>query len=296
MNPAKNRSRARAVGIAVLAVIAIVVVSGAAFTVDMTEQAIITQFGKYIRTVKEPGLQFKMPFVQKVTYFEKRILVSDAQPGEYLSLDKKRLLVDNVTRWKVSDPLQFFVTVRTEAGALARLEPIVFSELRDAIASHNFSDIIAQERQNIMETVAASARTKAMEFGIDVIDVRIKRVDLPAEVQASVYARMTAERQRIGKRYRSEGAEEAFKIRAEADKQKTIIFAEAKKKSEQLRGEGEAEAIKIYAAAYEQDPEFYAFLRTLRAYESILDDKTTIVLDPSSELFRYLRRSADGGE
>ncbi len=275
--------------IIILVIIALIVIPQAIYTVDMTQQAIILQMGEYKKTVKEPGLHVKIPFIQSVVRFEKRVLTSDTAPAEYLTLDKKRLKVDHVSRWRVADPLLFYKSVRNEEGGLARLQPIVFSEMRDELARHNLSDIISVKREEIMRAVTARAREKIKEFGIELIDVRIKRADLPTEVQESVFARMRAERERKAKKYRAEGEEEAFKIRAEAEKQKTIILAEAYEESQKLKGEGDAEAIKIYAEAFKQDPEFYNFLRSLEAYEKFLVKKTTLVLGSDSELFKYLK-------
>lgn len=258
------------------------------FTVNETEQVIITQFGEYKRTVAEPGLSYKVPFMQTVNRFDRRILVSDAPNAEYLTQDKKRLVADPVTRWRISDPLQFYKTVRDESGARARLDDLVFSELRREVASHTFDIVIGSKREAIMDAVAATARQKAREFGIEIVDVRIKRADLPREVQSSVFARMQAEREREAKRYRSEGEEEAAKLRAETDKERTIILATAEQQAQKLRGEGDATATRIYADAYGKDPEFYTFLRSLQAYEQFVGKRTTLFLSADSDLFRYL--------
>lgn len=261
------------------------------FTVDETRLAIITQLGKYVRTIEEPGLHLRTPLLQTVHYFEKRILEYDAAPAEILTQDKKNLVVDNYARWKISDPLKFYQTVRDEAGAQTRLDDIIYSELREELARHTFSEIIAIHREEIMDIVAERSNEKAADYGIKIIDVRIKRADLPKEVEHSVYARMSAERSRIAKKYRSEGNEEAAKIRAEADKQRTIILAEAYRIAQQKKGEGDAEATKIYAAAFGRNPEFYDFIRTLEAYKKILSQESTVVLKSDSELFRYLSSS-----
>jgi len=281
----------KAVIAAILVIVALVVLRQSVFSVDMTQQALVLQFGRHVRTVKEPGVHFKVPFYQQATRYEKRVLTSDIKPGEYLTLDKKRVVTDPVSRWRIEDPLQFFKTVANEAGALARLEPIVLSELRDELAKYNFADIIAAQRGPIMDNVSERVRAKATEFGIGVVDVRIKRADLPSEVQASVFARMKAERGRIALRYRAEGDELAAKVRADADKEATIVAARAYAESQKLMGEGDAQATAIYAKAFEQDAEFYSFLRTLEAYEKFLAQKTTLVLSSDSELFRYLASS-----
>lgn len=273
----------------VLVLGALIILSQTLFTVGEWEQALVIQLGQHRRTIREPGLRWKLPFVQQITKIERRILSSDAEPAEYLTLDKKRVLVNHVTRWRITDPLQFYKTVRDEAGARARIDDLVFSELRREIASRDFAELIAAQREPAMEAVASRTAEKARQFGIDVVDVRVKRADLPVEVQASVFARMVAERERIAKRYRSEGAEESAKIRAETDKEKTIILAKAYEESQRRRGEGDAQATRIYGSAFGQDAEFYGFLRSLEAYEKFLGDKSTIVLSPDSRLLRYLR-------
>lgn len=275
-------------GLSFLILLAVILVPQSFFVVSESNQAIILQFGQHVRTVTEPGLQLKVPFIQTVTYFEKRILSSDATPQEYLTLDKKRLVVDHVTRWRIVDPLRFFTSVRSERGARDRLDDIVFSELRRELATVDFVDVISDERENIMERVAASAAEKATEFGIDVADVRVKRADLPAEVEQSVFDRMRAERQRESSLFRAEGEEQANIIRSRAERDSTVILAEGYQEAQQLRGEGEAEAIRIYAEVLEDDPEFYAFSRRLEAYASILKNGDTLVIPADSEFFRYL--------
>ncbi|MFQ5849374.1 MAG: protease modulator HflC [Candidatus Binatia bacterium] len=275
----------------ILVVVVLIVGSQTFFTVGEWEQAIIIQLGQFKRAIQQPGLNWKVPFLQQVIKLERRILASDAEPAEYLTMDKKRVVVDHVTRWKIKDPLQFYKTVRDEVGARARLDEIVFSQLREELATRQFAAIIAAEREPAMEAVASRAAEKAKEFGIDVVDVRVKRADLPTEVQESVFARMRAERERISKRYRSEGAEESAKIRAETDKEKTIILAKAYEESQRRRGEGDAEATAIYGAAYGQDPEFYSFIRSLDAYDKFLGKKSTVLLPQDSRLLRYLANS-----
>lgn len=272
----------------VLFIVALIVLTNSAYAVDMTRQAVLLQFGEHIATVTSPGIHFKVPFVQQVALYEKRVLTSDVKPGEYLTLDKKRLTADPVSRWRIVDPLLFYKTVTTEIGALARLEPIILSELRDELANHNFTDIISSKRQPIMDVVSKQVREKATEFGIEVIDVRIKRADLPKEVQNSVFERMQAERQRIALQYRAEGDEQAAKIMADADKQVTIIKAEAYEESQKLMGAGDAGATSIYADAFERDAEFYGFLRTLESYQKFMLGNSTVVLDAGSDLFKYL--------
>lgn len=274
--------------IVILAIIGLIVGTQGLYSVSETEQVIITQLGEYKETVTGAGLYFRVPFYQQVNRFEKRVLSLDIPASEYLTQDKKRLVVDQITRWSIADPLEYFKTVRDEAGARARLDDIISSELRRELAQDNYSDIFSVKREPIMERVALGARERSLQYGIYVVDVRIKRADLPQEVLQSVYQRMQQERQRIAKGSRAEGEEAALQIRAQADKEKTIILAQAYEQSQKLHGEGDAEAVRLYAEAYNKDPEFYAFLRSLQTYESVLQTKSTLVLDANSPLLRYL--------
>ena len=260
------------------------------FTVDEKEQAIITQVGEFKRAITKPGLHFKKPFIEKITRFEKRILSTDAPPGQYLTLDKKRLVVDFLARWKIVDPLVFFKSVRNLFSANTRIEDIVYSELREELATHNLNEVIAENRELIMDEVKEGSSEKLKEYGIELSDVRIKRADLPAEVQQSVFDRMVAERKRISKRYRSEGEEESAKIRAETNKNKEIILAEAYSKSEKIKGEGDKVATKIYSDSYSRDPGFYEFMRKLDAYDKIIDEKSVIFLPIDSNLLDLIRK------
>ncbi|MFZ5865494.1 MAG: protease modulator HflC [Thermodesulfobacteriota bacterium] len=272
----------------VVAIFVVVVVIQTVFVIPEWEQAVVLQFGKPVQIITDPGLYFRLPFVQDVVRLEKRILVADAQPAEYITLDKKRLIVDSVSRWQITDPLLFYQTVQTNLGGIARLNQVISGGLRKEIASHNFKEFIRQEREKIMTAVTAETAQAAKAFGIAVVDVRIRKVDLPNEVQKSVFMRMNAERQREAKRYRAEGEERAREIRGGADKEKEIILAEAYRKAQTLRGEGDADATAIYAAAFTRDEEFYSFTRHLSVYEKILGHDATILLRPDSELMRFL--------
>ena len=263
------------------------------YIVDETDQAIVTQFGKFKRAIREPGLYMKIPMVQIVQHFDKRILVSDASPAEYLTGDKKRVVVDHIIRWQIVDPLKFFKSVNNESAARARLDDIVVSELRKGLASHDFTDVVTKERDGITAEVTKGAAKQARQFGIEIRDVRLKRVDLPREVQESVFSRMVAERERIAKRYRSEGEEEAAKIRAETDKEKSILLAEAYQVAQKLRGEGDAEGARIYAEAFGKDAEFYNFVRSLAVYEKGFTEESILVLTGREKFLRYLS-SPDG--
>ena len=257
--------------------------------VDETEQIVILQFGKPIRTIKEPGLNWKFPApFQTSNSFEKRLLEYDVPPEDILSKDKKSLIIDNYVRWRIIDPLLFLQTVRAVPTAKTRLDDIVYSELRQELGTHDMVEIITETRGLIMEKVTKASNEETSKYGIEVIDVRIRRVDLPRENEASIYARMEAERKRQANKFRSEGEEEAQKIRAATDRDKTVILAEAYKKSQQIRGEGEAKALDIYAASYSKDSDFYEFTRTLETYEKVIDKKTTLVLPGDSKLFKGL--------
>ena len=257
--------------------------------VDETEQIVILQFGKPVRTLNEPGLNWKLPApFQTSNSFEKRLLEYDVPPEEILSKDKKSLIIDNYVRWRIVDPLLFLQTVRAVPTAKTRLDDIVYSELRQELGNHDMFEIITENRELIMNKVTIASNEETSKYGIEIIDVRIKRVDLPQQNEASIYARMEAERNRQANKYRSEGEEEAQKIRAATDRDQTVIMAEAYKTSEQIRGEGEAIALDIYATSFSKDPDFYEFLRTLETYEKVIDKKTTLVIPGDSKLFKRL--------
>ena len=257
--------------------------------VDETEQIVILQFGKPVRTLKEPGLNWKLPApLQTSNSFEKRLLEYDVPPEEILSRDKKSLIIDNYVRWRITDPLLFLQTVAAIPTAKTRLDDIVYSELRQELGTHDMVEIITENRELIMEKVTKASNEETSKYGIQVIDVRIRRVDLPQENEASIYARMEAERKRQANKFRSEGEEEAQKIRAATDRDKTVILADAYKSAQQIRGEGEAKALDVYASSFSKDPKFYEFIRTLETFEKVIDDKTTLVLPGDSKLFKEL--------
>lgn len=260
------------------------------FIVDETKQAIVLQFGKPIREIKESGLNWKVPFIQNVVFFEDRLLVYDAAPTEIITKDKKTLIVDNYARWKIVDPLTFLQTVRDLNGAQARLDDIIYSELRVDLGLFDMSEIVSVKREGIMKRVTEVSNEKANTYGIEIVDVRIKRIDLPPENEKYIFDRMRAERERIAKQYRAEGQEESAKIIAETEREKTVILAEAYKTAQTLKGEGEAESVKIYAESFNQDPEFYKFYRTLEAYGKTFQDKTTVLLSTDSEFLKYLNK------
>ncbi|MFH1674780.1 MAG: protease modulator HflC [Pseudomonadota bacterium] len=278
-------------GLLIILISLFVVANMAFFTVDQTQQAIVVRLGKPVGEVKGPGLHFKLPLIHEVIYFEKRLLEYDAAPAEILTEDKKTLVLDNYSRWHISDPLLFYKTVRNLSGAQARLDDIIYAQLRVELGRHSLTEIVSQVRSDVMEKVTAKSKTIAKDYGIDVVDVRIKRADLPPENENAVYGRMRAERERQAKKYRSEGQEESLKIKAAADKDRTILLAEAYEKSETIKGEGDAEALKIYAEAFGKDAEFFSFLKTLEATERSMGKDTTLVLSPKSEFLQYLDNS-----
>lgn len=261
------------------------------FTVDETRQVVILQFGEPVRIIKTPGLYFKLPApLQVAQRFDDRLLEYDVPPEEILSKDKKSLIVDNYVRWRIVDPLLFLQTVQTEPIAKTRIDDIVYSELRRELGTHNMSEIITESREIIMEKVTRESAIATKPYGIEVVDVRLKRVDLPQNNEQSIYRRMQAERIRQANKFRSEGEEESQKIKASTDKDKTIILATAYKEAEEVKGEGEAKAVDIYARAFSKDPDFYEFYRTLETYKIILDKKTTLVLPINSKLFDILNQ------
>ncbi len=272
-----------------LIALGVLFVMSSVFIIDEREQVVVLQFGKPVRTILEPGLNVKLPFpFQELRTFDDRLLEYDSPPEEVLSRDKKSLIVDNYVRWKISEPLTFLKTVQSIPTALSRLDDIVYSQLRREIGTHDMAEIITENRELILEKVTAESKLATEQYGIEVVDVRIRRVDLPKENEKSIYARMDAERKRQANKFRSEGEEEAQKIRASTDKDKTIILANAYKIAQATRGEGEAKALEIYAKSYSADPEFYEFVRTLEAYKKIVDEKTTLVLPAKSKLFELL--------
>ncbi|MEE8219798.1 MAG: protease modulator HflC [bacterium] len=281
----------RTSGIAVLVIVAGFVFFSSLFTVSEVQQVVITQLGKPVREIRNPGLHFKLPFFQQVLYFDKRLLEYDSAPTEIVTKDKKALVVDNYSRWRIIDPLLMLQTVQNENGAQARLDDLIYSELRLELGLHDLIEIVASKRKEIFLKVTARSNEKAKEYGIEVLDVRVKRADLPPENEQAVYGRMRAERQRIARQYRSEGKEEALKIRSTTDKVKTILLADAYEQEQRLRGKGDAEALGIYAEAYERDEEFYSFLRTLEAYRGSLKENTTVILPPDSQFLRFLKEA-----
>ena len=264
------------------------------FTVDQTEQAFLLQLGKPVGGILGPGLHFKIPFLQQVMHFEQRILAYDAAPAEILTKDKKNLVVDNYSKWQIADPLKFYQTVKTIEGAQSRLDDIIYAQLRVELGVHTLTEVVSEKRSELMKKVTQKSNQLAADYGIKVVDVRIKRADLPPENERHVFDRMRAEREREAKRYRSEGKEQAMKIRAAADRERAIILAQAFQQAEQIKGQGDEKAIKIYAKSIRQDPEFYAFIKSMEVYQKGFDKKTQLVITPSHPLMKFFSLGKKG--
>ena len=258
------------------------------FTMNEKQQGLVLQFGEPKRVIRDSGLNVKLPIIQNTVKYDKRILEYDLPIEEVIAVDKKRMLVDSFTRFKITDPLEFYKTVGTESNVRNRLNSNVISSLRRVVGRVTLDELLSEDRSKIMEDIKQEVNNEASRFGIEIVDVRIRRVDLPAENEESIYARMEAERKRQANKFRSEGEEEAQKIRAATDRDKTIILADAYKEAEKIRGEGDAKAVQVYAKSYSADPKFYEFVRTLDAYKKVVDDKTTLVLPSDSKLFKLL--------
>jgi modulator of FtsH protease HflC len=260
------------------------------FILDQREQAILMQFGEAVKTFEEPGLKFKAPFIQNIMFFEKRVLNLFAEEKEVIAKDQKRLIVNAYAKYVIKDPLAFFKTVRDEAGARSRLNSVLDSSLRQTIADVPLASLLTVERADIMAKISQLVNNQVKGFGIDVIDVRIMRADLPKENSDAIYKRMQTDREKEAKEFRAQGAEEAQIIKAKADKERTIILADADKQSQTLMGEGDSIASLTYANAYGRDTDFFAFFRTMQAYESaIKKDNTTVIMSPDSEFLRYFK-------
>jgi membrane protease subunit HflC len=283
---------------AIVAVI-VFVADNSIFVVDQWSQALVQQFGETIRTVTEPGLQFKKPFIQNAVVYSKQVLEFEPPPAEVIASDQKRLVVDSFVRYRITDPLKFYQSVGTEEAMRPRLGVVLNGALRRVIGNIVLARLLSPERGQIMAKIKDDVAAEAKSFGLDVIDVRIRRADLPMENSQAIYQRMQSERDREAKEYRAEGAEVAAGIVARADKEVTVIRADANKQAQILRGQGDAESTKLYADAYNQDPEFFNFYRSLQAYgEAFGGNETTMVLSPDTEFFRYLngRKGLGGGK
>jgi membrane protease subunit HflC len=264
------------------------------FTVDETKKGAVLRFGEIVKLMEDPGLYLKIPFIDKVVYLEDRVLSYDIQPRDILTADQKRLIIDNYAIWRVGKPKQFIeATGGRLSNAQSRIDDIVYSDLRNILAEHTLNEIVSEKRLQFLLRVTELSREKLEQFGMELIDVRIKRADLPSEIEQAVFARMRSERERIAAQLRAEGEEKAKEITSGADREKEIILADARKEAESIKGEGDAQALEIYASAYNQDPEFYRFWRSLESYKISLASASSsprIVLSTDSDYLRFLEK------
>lgn len=264
--------------------VCVVLLSQCYFTVHQTEKAIVLQLGEPLPEVYGPGLHFKLPFIQNVVYFDGRVLDYDARSREAFTVDKKAIVLDNYARWRITDPLQFYRTMRSIPGAQARLDDVVYSQLRALVGAYTLTQVVSSHRAAIMKEVTDKVAALMKPYGVDVLDVRIKRTDLPQENQRAIFERMRAERERQAKQYRSEGEEESTRIRSDADRQQALIVAEAAREAQVERGRGDAEAANAYSKAYGKSPDFYAYQRWLEAMRKSFKDNSKIVLSNQTPL------------
>jgi len=271
-------------------------ISRSAFIVDQRDQVLVMQFGNITGApIVEPGLHWKLPWHNTVI-FDKRLLASDDLPNEVITKDKKKIIVDSFTRWKIIDPLKVFQVAKTRERVESRMQDVVSAKVREVLGQHTLHEIVTggeggDKRTELMVAIRDLAGSDAANLGIQIVDVRIKRADLPEQNSESVFRRMKAERQRIAKQYRSEGEEAAKEIRATADKESKFVLADAYKQSEIIKGNADAKSTKIYAESYQQDPKFYAFTRSLEAYKKSMAKQSRVVLSPSSEFFQFFEKS-----
>jgi len=285
--------------IVVAAVVILIIASFSIFVVDQRENAIVFRLGEVVSIKKKPGLYFKVPLLDNVRTFDIRILTIDTpEPERFLTSEKKNVLVDLFIKWRITDVRQFYVSVQgNESLAQTRLLQTINDGLRAEFGNRTVHEVVSGERDQIMDLMRAKANEDAVKIGVQVLDVRLKRVDLPQEVSESVYRRMEAERKRVANELRSTGAAESERIRADADRQREVILAEAYREAQRIKGEGDAKATAIYAKAYKADPDFYAFYRSLEAYRASFKGKDDLlVLDPSSEFFKYLKSGGGPGK
>jgi len=291
MNPRSGAVLAGVLGVALLASLSL-------FTVDQRERAIVFQLGEVKEVILNPGLHFKWPLIQNVRYFDARILTLDTPDAErYITSEKKNLLVDSFVKWQITDVRQYYISIGDEAQAQTRISQTVNATLREEFGKHTVHEVVSEDRNEIMKIVRERANQDAKKIGVEIIDVRLKRVDLPQEVSESVYKRMDAERKSVANQLRSEGSAAAERIRAEADKEREVIIANAYKEAQRVKGEGDAKAAAAYAQAYGQNAEFYAFYRSLEAYRSSFRNRSDVlVLEPNSDFFKYLKGPGKGSK
>ncbi len=277
----------------IIAIVAIILLSSSAFTVSQTQFVLVKRLGEIVAVKKEPGLYFKLPLVDDLKYFDNRILTLDGeQPAKFNTSENKYMLVDSFVKWRIVDPAKYYVSIKEggEAAAEDRLSKVVNAGLRTEFGKRTVHDVIAGERGAVMDSLRQKADLEARQMGIQVVDVRLKRVDYSEDISKSVFDRMISERKRIANQLRSEGSAASEKIRADADKQREVIIAEAYRDAQKTKGEGDASAAAIYNQSYSKNPEFYAFYRSTEAYKNSFKNKSDVmVLDPGSDFFKYMR-------
>ena len=265
----------------------------ATYVVDQRERALLFRLGEIIKEDIPPGLHFKYPLINNARFFDARILTLDAQPESFLTVEKKNVTVDFFVKWRIQEVGQYYRATRgDERNALSRLSQIMKDQLRNEFGKRTIQEAVSGERSEIMDILRIQSNETAKELGIEIVDVRISRIDLPDDVSDAVYARMRAERNRVARDFRARGMEQAERIRADSDRERITILAEAYREAEKTRGEGDAEAAKIYADAYNRDPEFYSFTRSIRAYEDAFGESDTLILEPDSDFFNYFDRKS----
>lgn len=280
----------------IIIILAIFLINSMLFTVDQTEFAVVTQFGRPVRAILEPGLNWKYPSpIQNVQRYDNRLKVYSPRIAEFLSKDKKNIMVESFVTWRIQEPIMFMKSLKNFANATDRLSDVVFSELGVSMGQFDLEELVNVVEDSVMlpemmGNVQQVTRRKLAQYGVEVSDVKIKVLNFPEKNKQSVFQRMRAEREKMARLYRSEGTEEASRIRAAADKEKSMILSQAYEKAEKIKGEGDAQAIKIYAEAFQKDPNFYEFTRSLQAYEKLIDKNTTVVLPSDAELLKYLEK------
>lgn len=285
-----------ATALIVIAALAVITASQTFFIVPQAQQALVLQFGKPVAQHKEPGLKLKIPVIHNVVRFDRRVLNVDPQAEEVILADQKRLVVDTFARYRIIDMLQFHQTLRTETEASTRLRNLLSSSLRSNLGNVSLADILSDKRSTIMNTIRTQVNSEVRRLGLEIVDVRIGRADLPEQTSQAIYARMRSEREREAAEFRAQGQELAQQIRAKADKERTILLAEAEKGAQTLRGQGDEQAIRVYGQAFKRDPEFYRFYRSMEAYRLSLGGKsdTTLVLTPEGDFFKYFQNLKGG--
>lgn len=287
-------TRINLIPIVIVGVLALITLVNSFFIVHQTQYAIVLQFGEIKAIVREPGINLKVPFVQSVEFLDNRILPLDTEPEEVIAADRKRLVVDAFARYRILDPSVYYRSLRTESTAVSRLQRYLTSEVRNTLGAERFSTVLSEKRAALMREIRDKVNAEARAIGVEIVDVRIRRADLPQENSEAIYRRMQTERQQQAAQIRAEGTQEALGIKAKADRDVTVLLANARREAEIVRGQGDAQRNRIFAEAFGRDPSFFAFYRSMRAYEGALSGSTTLILAPDSAFFRYFDQPNSG--